>query len=84
MRANAAPCKHRESYRLPIRSRDIMQAQQAHAVAPLSQDRQEGSVEALADAALEVIRLCLVTDDFVPRGAVTFALMGFTSPTCRK
>jgi hypothetical protein len=49
-------------------------AQQASPMNPIPATS-TGSAEALANAALAVVKTCLVDDEFVPRGQVTFAVM---------
>ncbi len=55
---------------------EFLNAQTAHggAVPPVGKEP-PSPADTLADAALRVVRLCLHSDEFVPRGAVTFAAM---------
>ncbi len=55
---------------------EFLNAQTAHgaAVRPVGKEP-ASAADTLADAALRVVRLCLHSDEFVPRGTVTFAAM---------
>lgn len=52
---------------------DIYRAEAAKSPEPIGGN--PGTADALADAALEVVKTCLNEDTFVPGGAVTFAVM---------